>query len=75
MKSGENFVLLSGSFQAKKWSRFPRVEPGDYFYMSESYYDAVMFRPKKNIYFLGFGLLNQYEKKDFTLKFKYNVDG
>jgi hypothetical protein len=51
------------------------VEPGDYFYMSESYYDAVMFRPKKNIYFLGFGLLNQYEKKDFTLKFKYNVDG
>ena len=51
------------------------METGDYFYMSETYYDAVMFKPKKNCYFLGFGFLNQYEKKDFLIRFKYNVDG
>lgn len=75
IKSGENFVLISGSFELKKWSRFPKVEHGDYFYMSDTYYDAVAFKPKKDIYFLGFGLLNTYEKKDFKLKFKYSIDG
>ena len=43
--------------------------------MSETYYDAVIFKPKCDVYFLGFGLLNQYEKKDFKLKFKYNIEG
>ena len=42
--------------------------------MSETYWDAVMFKPKKDIYFLGFGLLNHYEKKDFKLKFKFFID-
>ena len=57
VKSGDNFILIAGSLEAKMWKRFPRMETGDYFYMSETYYDAVMFKPKKNIYFLGFGLL------------------
>lgn len=66
---------MSGGFEAKSWKRFKRVEPGDYFYMSDTYFDAVVFKPKKDVYFLGFGFLNQYEKKDFKLKFKYYVDG
>ena len=50
--------MMSGSFEAKKWKRFPRMEPGDYFYMSDTYMDAVIFKPKTDIYFLGFGLMN-----------------
>ena len=42
--------------------------------MSDNYYDAVVYKPKQDIYFLGFGFLNQYEKKDFKLKFKYQVE-
>jgi hypothetical protein len=60
---GDSFLLLSGSFQAKKWKRFPSFEQSDYFYMSDTYWDAVMVQPKSDIYFLGFGLMNQYEKK------------
>lgn len=75
VKQGEQFILISGSFEAKRWKRFPKVEFNSYFYMSDSYYDAVMFKPKRDIYFLGFGFLNQYEKKEFKLKFKYNIEG
>ena len=75
VKRDDDFILLSGSLESKKWKRFPKIEQGDYFYMSETYWDAVVFKPKKDIYFLGFGLNNQYEKKDFKIKFKYNIDG
>ena len=75
IKSGDQFMLISGSFEAKKWKRFPRVELTDYFYMSETCYDAVVFKPKMDIFFLGFGFLNQYEKKNFKLKFKYVNNG
>jgi len=75
VKSGELFLLISGSFEGKRWRRFPKCETTDYFYMSDTYYDAVIFKPKCDVYFLGFGFLNQYEKKDFKLKFKYNADG
>ena len=73
--SGESFLLLSGSFEPIKWKRFPSFESSDYFYMSSDYWDAVMFIPKHDIYFLGFGLMNQYEKKPFKIIFKYNIDG
>ncbi len=75
IKSGENFILLSGGFEAIMWKRFAKTESSDYFYMSDSYYDAVAFKPKRDVHFLGFGFMNQYEKLDFKLKFKYNVDG
>lgn len=75
IKSGEHILLMGGTFEPKVWKRFPRVESGDYFYMSDNYYDAVIFKPKCDIYFLGFGVLNQYEKKDFKLFFKFKIDG
>jgi hypothetical protein len=75
VKANENFILISGSFEAKRWRRFPKLEMGDYFYMSDTYYDAVIFKPKKDVYFLGFGFNNQYEKKDFKIKYKTNVGG
>ena len=45
----------------------------DYFYMSESYWDAIQLKPKQDIYFLGFAIMNHYEKKPFSLIFKYVV--
>ncbi len=75
VKSGESFLLMGGTFEPKLWKRFPRIENGDYFYMSDSYYDAVIFKPKCDIYFLGFGILNQYEKKEFKLFFKFKIEG
>jgi hypothetical protein len=32
-------------------------------------------QPKFDIFLLGFGVMNQYEKKPFKLTFKYNIDG
>lgn len=75
IKYGESFLLISGAFEAKKWKRFNKIEPGDYFYMSDTYYDAIIFKPKMDVYYLGFGFTNQYEKKDFKIKFKHNIDG
>ena len=73
VKFCENFILVCGGFEAIKFNRFGRLESGDYFYMSDTYFDAIAFRPKKDVYFLGFGFLNQYEKHAFKLKFKYFV--
>lgn len=70
----DKFLLMSGSFEAKKWKRFKRIEISDYFYMSDTYYDAVAFKPKRSIFFLGFGMIQHYEKKEFKLKFKYKID-
>jgi hypothetical protein len=47
--------LIAGSLQPQKWKRFGRMVTTDYFYMSETYWDAIMFKPKMDIFFLGFG--------------------
>ncbi len=49
VKQGDNFLLIGGSYEAKVWKRFPRVESGDYFYMSDTYYDAVAFRAQRDV--------------------------
>jgi hypothetical protein len=75
VKSGEKFVLLSGTLQAKRWKRFKELRTGDYFYMYNSWPDAIAFVPKRDIFFMGFAFNNHYNKKDFKLIFKYNIDG
>jgi len=69
IRYGENFILMCGKLETKIWKRFSQISYDDYFYMSNSYPDAVVFKPFKDIYFLGFGLLNHYEKSDFIIKF------
>jgi hypothetical protein len=36
--------------------------------MSTSYWDAVVFIPKKDIWFFGFGLFSNYNNKDIGIK-------
>lgn len=59
---GDSFFLFSGTFEGKKWRRFEKVEFSDYFYMNQEYWDAICFKPKNDIYFLGFGLVPNYER-------------
>lgn len=35
------FFLVSGALVMKRWKRFTNLEFSDYFYMSDSYWDAV----------------------------------
>jgi hypothetical protein len=51
-------LLFTGALIAKRWKRFKRLEMEDYFYMSESYYDATQFKPKIDVHILGFGMMN-----------------
>lgn len=73
VKSNSSFFLISGSLLALRWKRFGRIVTTDYFYMSDSYWDAVVFKPKIDVYLLGFAILNHYEKHPFKLKFKYVI--
>lgn len=58
VKQNDKFVLICGGFEPIQFKRFGRVEFGDYFYMSDTYYDAVAYRPVKDVFFLGFGFMN-----------------
>ncbi len=69
-----SFLLLSGSLEVIKWKRFRNLETSDYFYMSDTYFDAVVFKPKIDVYFLGFGLFKHYEGATYTLTFKYSIE-
>lgn len=52
-----------------KWVRFDRLVTNDYDYMSAYYYDAVVFVPRTDIYFVGFGQMANWDKMDIKLKF------
>ena len=42
--------------------------------MSSNYYDAVVFKPKRNIIFHGFGINAHYNGTDVTYRFKWKID-
>eukprot|EP00347_Sterkiella_histriomuscorum_P000151 403376975 len=75
VQSGDNFLLICGGFEPIKWTRFATMEFNSYFHMSDNYYEAVAFKPKQDVHFLGFGFFNQHEKQAFKFKFKYIIDG
>ena len=43
--------------------------------MEDYSWDAVIFVPKRNIKFLGFGLMANYNNKDMKYKIKWVIDG
>ena len=75
VKGDTKFVLVSGGYEPKLWKRFPTFQMNSYFWMSTSYWDAVVFKPKIDVAFLGFTFFQHYGLKDFKLKFKYSIDG
>ena len=84
IKDQSKFTLLQssggggGSQPALKWVRFKNC----YDYGSSSYWhpnatstDAVIFKPKIPVYFVGFGQWGSYNKKDQTLLFSWDIGG
>ena len=58
----------------KIWRRFPRLYLTDYFYMETYSWDAVVFVPKRNIRFMGFGIMSSYNNKDMAYKVSWAID-
>ena len=47
-----------------KWLRFTKYVKTDYMFMGTSYYDGIVFVPKVNIIFFGWGLFASYRGYD-----------
>jgi len=45
-----------------------------YFSMDTWDYDAVVFKPKRNIKFLGFGVFSDYNSNDVTYTVQWSLD-
>jgi hypothetical protein len=55
------------------WIRFPEFYLTDYYYMNTVYWDAVVFVPKRNIVFLGWGIFANYNSKDVTCMVQWQI--
>jgi len=68
-------VSAAGSgLQPIMWVRFPEFYYTDYFYMNTRYWDAVVFKPKRTIWFFGWGLFANYNGKDIKVKIQWKID-
>lgn len=56
-----------------RWARFPEFYYTDYFYMNTRYWDAVVFIPKRNIVFFGWGLFANFNGTDMDLKVQWQI--
>lgn len=50
-----------------KWCRFSRYVYNDYYPMSCHYWEGIVFIPKRDVWFYGWGLFADYHKKDEPL--------
>lgn len=64
----------SGSGSQKEWRRFKDTYLTDYFYMSRSYWDAVAFKPKRDVTFYGFGFFGNYNNSKQDLVLGWAID-
>ena len=61
--------------EAKKWYRFNWDGMRDWNYTSTNTWDAVAYKPKRNVVFRGFGIFANSNNKDFNCFLKWEVDG
>ncbi len=57
-----------------QWRRLKSYSLNDYFYLSDSSYDAVTFIPQIDIFFTGFGVFSNYHQKDMTYMVKVPIN-
>lgn len=57
----------------KKWFRFSKFDKTNYYFLEEEYWDAIAFVPKREIKFLGFGLMRNFECKDMWIKVRWQI--
>ena len=77
VKNNGKIAVVSAAGSSLKpimWVRFPEFYYTDYFYMNTRYWDAVIFKPKRNIWFFGWGLFANYNGKDIKVKIQWKID-
>ena len=69
------FVIatISGG-QPKQWRRFKNFHDSDYCCLERDHLDAVIFKPKRDIVFYGYGVFSSYYKRDITIKCGWEID-
>jgi hypothetical protein len=74
VQNNAKFALITaeGSFlKPTQWLRFSEFYYTDYFYMNTRYWDAVVFIPKRNIIFYGWGVFANFNGADVDLKVQW----
>ena len=71
----DRFAIVSTtkSITPLRWIRFPEFYLTDYFYMNTRYWDAMVFKPKCRVYFLGYGMLANYNANDMNVKIQWHI--
>jgi hypothetical protein len=54
------FVKTVEFNEPKIWVRFKTMSLGDYYYLEIGHWDAICFKPLKDVFFFGFGVLGSY---------------
>lgn len=60
--------------QPVRWVRFKKLVKNDYMFMGTSYYDGIVFIPKVNITFFGWGIFASYRGHDQTFNVRWKID-
>jgi hypothetical protein len=71
VKNGDKFALVRGAVSMKPimWQRFSEQDlNNDYIWLETYRWEAVIFVPRVNVMFFGFGLFSNYNKNDETLQ-------
>ena len=73
----QDFSIICKSIafaEPKRWVRFKKLQQYDYMFMSTSHYDGIVFVPKVNIFFFGWGLFGAYRGADQTFQIRWKID-
>lgn len=64
-----------GKFEPVMWYRTKKTscEWSDYTSLDTTEFDALCFKAKRDVYFLGCGMLKNYNNNEFVLEMKYRV--
>jgi len=64
-----------GKMEPLIWFRSKRsnIEWSDYTNLSTEDWDALMFKAKRDVYFLGVGMMKNYDGAEFVLEIQYRV--
>ena len=74
--NGAKIILVNsegGGGNYKMWQRFPRYYLRDYYWIGAQSWDGVAFIPKRDVKFFGFGIMQNYYKKDVPYVFAYAI--
>ena len=74
MQSFSVVCKSSLAVEPKRWLRFKKLVAGDYMFMGCSYYDGIVFIPKVNIHFFGWGLFASYRGHDQAFHVRWKID-